>query len=585
MVERKNLLVVALFLVAVLASFYASRAIFYEEAGPVEYSRGEHQMFHGPFYFNDEEYYVSDIFRENLVDRSYVMHNEKVVEDPEVRERISGLKNFYELSRDDPLFYSPYVDADLLDEAAKLYDDYEEIFLSNLSEPKYENLYYLYKGGEINMVPHDFLEMLPKTVDKTEEFYGDPSYENAEELIGLYKEAAKAYRMGIEEIIELFEETMSLDPHETRRRSVFTSGFGVGTTYEGIEKDLDLVLKNAERLEEEVKDRESCLHGVHCPEVATEIEDIDYGEVDRKEDLEIIVAPEALLERSEKIGIDREDVTVKGPYFIETACWGWGDNETFEPRELLVYYGLGYMNGTWVPSARALATERYYEKGEESADPVYEFASCRTPFTACGSIELAVLDFMLDKLKANPIYKGMDVDYAGAENKEVKEHLSKLQQSVEAGKQLEDRLIYGEYPSYSDLEKLGRVYGQTYLIFKELEKQGLNKEDSAEITGGLYGKKDNIKEYELAISSKVFALAPNLLSHKVGAKYWVARFPPRPIPPWDALIYSTMLNTVYMPWSDSVWRIEDRPQYFLKEEFPQRYVSQSTLDENKTSPT
>lgn len=210
-------------------------------------------QYRGPFYIDDREYYL---FREDGDER--VITAGRYVYGPSAEE-VRGIARFYDVTRLDPLFWSPLSgEADF--EGAGTYD--ERLFNRGIDDEKRERLGQV--RSEIlegrDMLPAQYLQNLSRVDGATDRFLDRPSRENARSLLGVYADTSIAYSNAADSLTETMVRSMPQDEDGLEEvRYHLESGKVIATS--SIVSYLSNVRQNADRLQEEVRRRYRMMQG------------------------------------------------------------------------------------------------------------------------------------------------------------------------------------------------------------------------------------------------------------------------------------------------------------------------------------
>jgi hypothetical protein len=217
------------------------------------------------------------------------------------------LQAFHTLTQEDPLFYDPAMEVDLLREALRDMQDIDRRVIEASKPYQTEEQATLYPEGW-TLWPETFLAQLPVVHDATTAFLEDPSSEGAEKLIERYKDTTTAYQEEIEKDIQLLENILSLDDRLQDRSIFFLNS---GTTAGIVLNDLKLIHANAQALVQEIANREQCLYEGVC---------IDTKPTPPPTPVTERMPFEPLPE--EVLNIYHQEESFLGPYYAATSCFG-----------------------------------------------------------------------------------------------------------------------------------------------------------------------------------------------------------------------------------------------------------------------
>jgi len=218
---------------------------------------------------------------------------------------------FYDLIKQDPLFYDQATDVLLLTQLTQELRNLDDQIL------KYDSEYRKKEGNEYTDIypegwrlwPQDFLATLSPIHEATELFINNPTKENGQKLLAWYEQASVGYKKAIQLNIEVLENVLDMNPNLRTRLILF---LGSATTPEIVLNDFLLILKNAQQLENEIKERKKCLNSNLCPNLAEKISE-------RYENA-ITISLEPL--KKSILGINKNQ-QVFGPYWAQTNCFGF----------------------------------------------------------------------------------------------------------------------------------------------------------------------------------------------------------------------------------------------------------------------
>ncbi len=338
--------------------------------------------------------------------------------------RRTNLNGFYELTRSDPLFYSPFFQTEDWTEAIAGLKNEEgqlkEAIIDNLmtsagSEPargigKDEYIQFLRKN---DIFPYQFLEDLILINQKTNEFLKSPSSELGQNLLELYDRAADAYLQNISAKIAILKKT-------TNNESTPPAFFFFVDSASSLEvkiNDYQTIKENGDELKKETAKRKNCFLGKENCEALSMIKNdnsfvtlidssdspLNGGNID-------FIKDTFLFEYSGHGNTLKE---LKGPYKINSFCW---QNPNFEQW---LYLAFIERNGRTFVLPK-LANQNYYQK--TPAEPITNLdkalikngikflTQLETTDYECPNLtfypQLITLDFLKEKIKTGSINKG-----------------------------------------------------------------------------------------------------------------------------------------------------------------------------------
>jgi len=277
------------------------------------------------------------------------------------QQKAAGLRNFYKLTENDPLFYSSFFDSKEWEKSIGGLKDSEnqlkKVITDNLKQTKRpDKNYYLKTLQENNIFPYQFLEDLILINQKTDEFLKNPSSKLGNELLNLYDKAADSYIQDASSKIEILETADKGD-------SCFLIFVDNLSSCKIVKNDLLVIKENGNRLKSEVAQRKKCLSGkTFCPESPQNAKKMDdfvdslkakFNLKGKNIDLikKMSFSPSGSIEN--KIG----------PYKIKSLCWKSPNSEQW----LYLIYQNRDGKTSILPK---LATQNYYWKLDAKNTPL-----------------------------------------------------------------------------------------------------------------------------------------------------------------------------------------------------------------------
>lgn len=259
------------------------------------------------------------------------------------------LEEFAQMTREDPLFYSPFFDTDSFNSAVIALQESEEKLkqsaLRNISLSK-ENYVESYTQliQDTPLFPTDFLTLLPEISKETEEFNAHPTTSRAKHLISLYKNAQEAYEKDSRSMVDAFT---TIDKHIPDNRPVYYFFVESATSVQIAQKDFDLIYQNSLALKNEIVRRQDCLSGKgSCTITAQKVTELEEN-IAMKEPVgaNVDFIRNTL---SSIVGTDE----INGTYEIDSPCWG-----STLPQSIYSLYPIKDTTRILLPK---LANESYY---------------------------------------------------------------------------------------------------------------------------------------------------------------------------------------------------------------------------------
>ena len=240
-----------------------------------------------------------------------------------------NLEGFYNLTKEDPLFYSPFLESkefrmslERLKEAEKQLKEVSiESYIRNKDPEAIETSYYIKTLREVTIFPYQFLGSLILVNQATDDFLENPSIEKGHQLLVLYEGAANFYLQEISGLINVIEAI------EEKQRKELILLVDSQTNLDIILVDYKIIRQNAYALKEEIDQRKKCLEGgTDCSRLKKE-HSIDYflQLLEKNFSPQKELKPEVELVRH-TLHVIFPEGEVKDPYKIESSCWESPDN-------------------------------------------------------------------------------------------------------------------------------------------------------------------------------------------------------------------------------------------------------------------
>lgn len=233
-----------------------------------------------------------------------------------------NVDEFAALTRTDPLFYSPFFDAEGFSASIRALKESEarlkRTALANIKENARPNsAAHLSLLQQYELFPHQYLFALADIPPATEVFLSKPTPEGARKLIALYERAAKEYEKAGAEGLAALEDMKEASPPNRPLLYFFADS---ATSLDIVKNDYHLIQKNGVALQEEVARRKACLLGEGaCEVLATPRDTADF--------LSALETPAPNLEQStarfvkETLPQIHPEQTIRGPYPVASSCW------------------------------------------------------------------------------------------------------------------------------------------------------------------------------------------------------------------------------------------------------------------------
>jgi len=280
-----------------------------------------------------------------------------------------NLEAFVELTKEDPLFYSPFFDTQSFMGGIAALRERETELLAHASEnvatsSRYHDLYAPLLA-DMELFPTAFLEKLPKIHEETNQFLDAPTTQGARELLEHYAKAAESYRAAAEAQRVVLGAVLDSVSREDLVLYLFP---GNATHVDIAYEDLVTIEKNAAALVAEVEARRACLSGSGPCDI-TRPRSGALAEYQKKLTREF----DGSQYDAQLLAFVRESLPwahytldeVAGPYSIQSACHSRTATTSWM---YLAHYTGSEGQPMVVPK---LATENYYNPVPEDAEDVF----------------------------------------------------------------------------------------------------------------------------------------------------------------------------------------------------------------------
>lgn len=454
--------------------------------------------------------------------------------------KVTRLVFFYQWVKEDPLFTAPNFDIGGFENSLKLLKSQSDLQQKIINRQE-------------NLFPLSLLDLLPEVFRKEEIFLKNPSRENAQDLIEAYRTTASAYTTEVAGYLQSLHNHQDVIGH---RRFVFINTY---TTEEVIFADLEKIQKNGHKLEEEIADRKICLEqGRNCQRPSSSWERPDLR-VEKNTDLKIL--PFDILFPL----LTANDLkSVRGPYIINSPCWGWGENFDFPPQPFYVTEitkealknNSGQKTAIFSPK---LATTNYYRPlldspgfplERKAKEAGYQWVwQPETNNYLCTNLEyqpkLATLDYFWQNFRDNPLLAGNPPQNFSPEATSF----------WQDGQNFEKDFFRLKIPDGDSLQKLAQTYAFFYRFWPK---------NDPETKDALLKRKllieRNLANFPLIMNKSIYHFTRAILQQELvpeltrSEKYFYLY----------VYLYRNPWQILYFPFSSSFWRLEDKLDYLEK---------------------
>ncbi len=440
--------------------------------------------------------------------------------------KVAALVGFYEWNKEDPLLSGPDFSASEFNLLTQL--------LTNLSRDFQADM-----KLKDDMFPLKFLQSVPKVKNSADEFAKNPSRRAAERLLTVQHQTINYYKQDVQKRLKLMKTQMTEKNKNTNLLYV-----GVATTPSIIVSDYEMVLENANEIENELKLREQCLSG----------KGLCQGPSDSFSTLKTVA------NSSTKLNILGEDILQNrypnpdmvrtGPFSVITPCLGLNNDLQAPKQAYFLYEGLPI---TYPPIAgnksiiTQYATQAFFRRvtGRTIFDRFYQSLGLTwvpepaTQTYDCPDLsylaKLATMNSYIPKIGKNPLFKNAPLTGKN-ETDEI----------ITDGRSLEEKLLTAKIKDYDDFENLENLYLKYYSLKKDDKflSYGLGMQRLLADFTSLFAK--TIAEF---ITVSILQRMDNIDSSMIYL-YGIRNIP----------------SFTYLTFSPSFWRIDQKPTYYQKKQ-------------------
>ena len=453
-----------------------------------------------------------------------------VEENKEIKDKVMGLSLFYKWTEEDPLFVAPGFEGKKLAAVLKKYDEKKNIIEKAT-------------GFKKDIMPVKFLAILPEVEKKQSEFLSDINEENAKKLVAVYEEANKIY---YEEAAE-FKKNIK----EKGLGNVFVLLSGLTTDKDLILKDIDIMFKNSEGLREEIKKREECLSGKieSCERTG-----LSFQKPTQEKENEIsqeikLLAKDELFYLSEA-----RDKFENGPYEIETECLKPMSPESGKRQYVYVTKEETPVFPETVYKTVKAATNNFYASQYNGDYQRFFNKEIKwTPIPDANPYTCSDFTYIPEAVTMDKFYKKYREDWLYKKMKELKKDWpEEIRQLLQEGEVFENNFFDEKFPSQRRLKELSEFYAYTYsyLNLNKIEELDSYRE---ELLNRYLVIDRKMADFELVMENFFF----NIIDYYKNLYVKSESFE-------EGYLYSlrTAYSLSYLPFSSSVWRIEEKLKYY-----------------------
>jgi len=422
----------------------------------------------------------------------------------------NGLKNFKEITAEDPLFASPEINAEEMDSS-----------ITYLEKKQSD----LMKAMNVNeqFTPTPFMRAMVEVKKSDDIFKQNPTRQNAINLIGSYKSASHDYGQGVQQILDKVNQYF---PTEGKVQPfIYVTS---ATTNKVVGDDLRLMLENKLALDKEIQKRERRLDGWEW-----------YISPNKNPIPSIATKNDPALSPEEAFRSLPGATVSPGVYQVSTSCYTNDGTETpfyylllpslpsndrpiFSPKEASTYYYEKF-------NSSDRSGQKYLSQGIEWHG-LHEGTTYR-----CNNLEyqpqIIMMDSFLARYQVKPIFNNGTDD--------------KIQDAMAQ----EKRVLTSETHSLSEFESLSDYY--YYFYRQERDKNSVRAQALLERYLFIRNKQ---ADFNLILNTDFYF---DNISHRI-EKGAVS----------DPKLYAAYLYTMrsnysvaFFNFSDSVWRLSEKPKY------------------------
>ncbi|MFQ6051150.1 MAG: hypothetical protein ACE5K4_05610 [Candidatus Hydrothermarchaeota archaeon] len=479
-------------------------------------------MIEGPIYYRNDPFYLVDFVSKGEVKNSLVYDaNANLVENSTIEKKILATYSFYEVTREDPLFYSlgdpsflpKAFDYDVENvknfmEYCSISDQEKKIVLKSLQDYKVlgkdieacsslTNKILNWKNP--SRIEIDFKEDIPKARITIVNRTGKLSYEDCIKLTELYDRIYSDYMVFVSDL-EAFSSLITVFPEEKRRQK-----YNLTVTDKDILDEVTALKENGNAMKLEIDSRKKIM-GIQ--EVLREPRSPSYKNYKLLAFVLIILLVTILRLRGKlffmtlillltlSLAIETpEEIMEKqvmDPSKMDLKIYAKGISDS-EVRKVLEGYPFMLkgekviVDGPYYYESRAYYIFDFKKEGEPPGSVLIVDAIHKRKLPARKIIvRLYRTRYLVNSVKEKPLFIQNETkikEYAlNANDPTISVLLARLAAYIETGKALERSLV--GYPSFENARELARTYFRTEKTLETLEKI-LNEEKVSNMTQGL----------------------------------------------------------------------------------------------------
>lgn len=370
--------------------------------------------------------------------KAYTISNGKVVgvKDSKTRFKVLRLASFYQWNKEDPLFWAPGFDSELIRPMVLQDNKDHKAFLKLI-------------GVDKSTFPYGFLSNMVNAASDEASFISHPSDKLAQKLLEDESKTADFYISDSKNLSDVFSDKLSL------------LTFAIQVKEEIFKSDAGRITDNGYALKKEIDARKACLEGKgNCIRPYLSFKKPSGTETSQQN---YKILPKSL------IYPNNSPYDIYGPYIANSLCYGWGNNFSLKPQAFYIRY----VNGM---ADVQLATDVYFKKiysetldqdeiklANRGIDHIWTSSTSpyRCPYHA-PLAEIVTVDNFIKNYK--PIFG--DKAFTDLNNKSF----------FDEAKRAEDNFFASKYPSYDSLKILSDYYSYSYRLLANGENNKLRDE-------------------------------------------------------------------------------------------------------------
>lgn len=440
------------------------------------------------------------------------------------------LAAFYQWNKEDPLFTSADFDVEAFKKSVNYLVEEQDILLKFIN--KTDHAY-----------PTNFLSKMADAAEAHQNFMTNPSDKNAQILNDLQLEAAHLYK----------KEAINLQKPVSEAKFYSPILLNTTTNKDVTIKDLKTIAKNGNELSGEIERRKACLQGTGtCTRPANQF---------KKPAIRDFPDPDIKLLPKDLVYFEENKEGILGPFGSRSLCYGYGENLS-QPTN---YFYLkespdGFLNIKPITVIK-LATNMYFEKITPQTNLYYKkkLLESDMPYAGGGSTLPYKCPYFGFLSEVTTLHTYL------TDNKPILNGFTQTDKFMTRAIKAESSFFSRKYPSYEEAQQLADIYAYIYKMSQNNNSIGNDSREE------LLKRKLKIERKLLNFGSVLNYLTRYIRGTRISLEVEVKGNSDHTqtslYPEFSSnLIYPirSYYGLTYLPFSRSLWRLDQTPQYVEK---------------------